>query len=576
MIYQIKIDNYILYDLREEEFKVEDPVLNLEINKIGILNFKIYPDHPYFDKLHRLSARVEVKKNDKTIFRGRIITDEQGLYNEKEIECESALSYLNDSIVLPGQFKGSPEEFLTFVLNNHNSQVTEKQKLKLGQVTVIDKNDYISRSWSDYPNSLDLLLSKGIDLLGGYLVERYEEDGTYIDWLDDFDKTCSQIIELGENLIDLFSKNDASTTYSVVYPLGSEIEQEDGTKVRTTISSVNNGKDYLVDEENLNLYGWIVAPVSETTWDDVTLPNNLKNKGLDFLNKTAKKITNSFEITSLDLSSINLNIESFYIYQYVRFISTIHNIDKLFLLSKISIPFDHPENIIISVGDTKKTFTGIELGNKKNLDNIIDRVGYIEEDYVTNKDIIEIVNETVSENSTIKQLPENITLEVSQQTTIVKNELDSNLSNVKADLTNLSTNINNNYLDNNALNQKLESNKSETIEILKTLFDQTNNSFKFDIIQELNKDGVLTLKNNMVIIDSEGIKVAVNTNDFNTLLNNYGLYMKDGTTIVSYVDKDGIYSHNIKNDGKYERTYTITEDIVDENGEECEATFWKG
>ena len=67
MIYQIKTDDKILYDLREEEFKVENPILNLEIGKIGTLNFSIYPDHPYFNLLHRLVTRIEVLKNGKIL-----------------------------------------------------------------------------------------------------------------------------------------------------------------------------------------------------------------------------------------------------------------------------------------------------------------------------------------------------------------------------------------------------------------------------------------------------------------------------------------------------------------------------
>lgn len=576
MIFQIKIEDKVIYDLREEEFKVEEPILNLEIGKIGTLNFSIYPDHPYFNLLHRLVTRIEVLKNGKSIFKGRIVSDEQTIYNSKNIECESALAYLNDSIVLPGEFKGSPTEFLTFIINNHNSQVKENQKLKLGIVTVEDNNDYISRSWEKHQNSLDLLNERGVELVGGYLVERYESDGTYIDWLQDFDKTCTQEVELGENLIDLFTRNDSSTTYSVVFPIGAETENEDGTKERITISSVNDGKDYIVDEMALNLYGWRVAPVSETTFDDVTVPYNLKRKGEEYLNKTAKLTKSSLELTALDLNAIDSSIEDFFIYKYIRFRSIIHNIDTTLLLNKITIQLDHPENTLIEVGDTKQTFTGIELGGQKELNGVIERVGYIEADYVKNKDVTEIVNESVSNNSIIKQIPDKISMEVSEQTTIVKQEVNTDLSNINASLNEINTNLNNNFTDNNKLGQVLEANKSELIALFKTMFDQTNNAFKFEIMEELNKDGVLTLKNNMVTIDVEGIKVAVNTNDFNTFLNNLGLYMRDGTTIVSYIDKDGLYSHNIKNDGKYERSYTLTEDIIDENNEECEATFWKG
>ena len=313
MKYQVILDKeYILYDLREEELILENPELDLTVSKVGKFSFSIYPNHPYFDLLQKKSSKIDVIKNGKTIFRGRIIEDEQGLYNNKSILCESALAYLNDSIVRPNAFSGSPLEFLTMLLNNHNSQVSEEQKLKLGNVTVIDPNNYMSRSWTDYLSSWEMLEKRGIELIGGYVVERYEEDGTYIDWLEDFDDTSTQVIEFGENIVDILAKNNASQTYTVVIPLGAETENEDGTKTRLTIESVNDGKDYLVNQDALDKYGWIVAPVTETTWDDVTLASNLLTKGSNWLNNQGVMINSEFEITALDLQATDKNIESFF------------------------------------------------------------------------------------------------------------------------------------------------------------------------------------------------------------------------------------------------------------------------
>lgn len=416
MQYQIKCDDNILYDLRDKELFVESPNLNLEINKVGTLTFSIYPDHHYFDSLKKLKSRIVAKRGNKDIFRGRIINDEQGIYNEKNIECESSLAYLNDSIYRPGSFTGTPEELFTLIFNNHNSQVTDEQKLKIGNVTVTDPNNYISRSWEDYLSSWDLLKTRLLDTLGGYLVERYEDDGTYIDWLEDFTNNDSllvstQIIEFGENLIDILAKNDASTTYSVVIPLGNEIENEDGTKERLTIKSVNDDKDYLVNETALAAYGWKVAPVSETTWDDVTLASNLKTKGENYLNNQAVMIASTLEITALDLAAIDQDIEFFFIYKYVRIKSTPHNFNKTYLLKSITIPFDHPESTQITLGETSSTLTGIELGNKQKIDDTIKRVGIVEKDYELNTEKInsledkynELRDETITNITSIQQ-----------------------------------------------------------------------------------------------------------------------------------------------------------------------------
>ena len=415
MNYQIKYSNDILYDLRDKELFVESPNLNLEINKVGTLTFSIYPDHPYFDRLEKLKPKIVAKRGNKDIFRGRIVNDEQGIYNEKNIECESSLAYLNDSIYRPSSFTGTPEELFALIINNHNSQVTDEQKLKVGNVTVTDPNNYISRSWEDYLSSWDLLKTRLLDTLGGYLVERYEDDGTYIDWLEDFKNgdnllVSTQSIEFGENLINILAKNDAATTYSVVIPLGYEIENEDGTKERLTIKSVNDNKDYLVNETALALYGWRVAPVSETTWDDVTLASNLKTKGQNYLNNQAVMIASTLDITALDLAAIDQDIEFFFINKYVRIKSTPHNFNKAYFLKSIKIPFDHPESTQITLGETSSTLTGIELGNKQKIDDTIKRVGIVEKNYsiLLEEELNEIREEVQTNITSIQQNQEEI------------------------------------------------------------------------------------------------------------------------------------------------------------------------
>lgn len=457
MRYQIILDDtYILYDLSNSELILENPELDLAVSKVGKLSFTIYSDHPYFNLIEKKSSIISVYKNNIPIFKGRVIEDEQGLYNQKYVLCESALAYLNDSIVRPGSFSGSPLEFLTMIINNHNSQVNDKQKLLLGNVTVLDPNNYISRSWEDYISSWEAIEKRGLELVGGYLVERYENDGTYIDWVNDFNDTSTQVIEFGENLINILVKNNASNTYSVVIPLGAEIENEDGTKTRLTIKSVNDGLDYIVNEEALNKYGWIVAPVSETTWDDVTVASNLKTKGTEYLNNQAVMMKSTLEITALDLQATDTNIESFFINEYVNVKSTAHNISGSFLLTSIKIPLDHPENTQITLGEEVNTLTGIELGNKQNVDNIIKRVGTIESDYVTNSEVGEVIAHEMNTNPNITSIIDEV---VSSNTSILQSAEDITMS---------------------ALKEYVSKSEYETYqEIISTQFSQTEKDFNF-------------------------------------------------------------------------------------------------
>lgn len=407
-MYQIKCDKYILYDLRDEDLVVESPQLNLEINKKGELSFRIHESHPYFSNLKFLKSDIAVLRNNKTLFKGRIVELEQDINKTKNVYCESALAFLNDVIFEPFEFNGTPEEFFTNILEHYNSYASDNRKILKGNVTVTDPNDYIARSSEEYLNCLEVINTRLIDTLGGYLVERYEEDAIYLDWLEDFTDTSTQKVEAGSNLVDLLITNNASETYSAVLPLGAQDEE---TGDRLTIESVNNGLKYIVNETALNNYGFILAPVEKSTWDDVTVASNLLTKAQNLLNNTAVMLKSTLELKAVDLNLTNAEIEAFFIYEYVQFLSVPHGIDATYLLNKMSIPLDDPANMSITLGETKSTLTGIQIEENK---NVADRIGIIEKDYVTNESVSNIVSTQISESTAISQTVEEIVLEATK------------------------------------------------------------------------------------------------------------------------------------------------------------------
>ena len=145
-MYQVYCGGTLLYDPRIEDLTIIDPTVELELNKTGSFRFTLYPDHPYFDQVKPLKSLVTVKKEGRILFRGRAVELEEGFQKELNITCEGELAFLLDSRIRPFDFTGSPEAFLQKLLTEHNSQVEEEKQFKLGNVTVIDPNDYIARS----------------------------------------------------------------------------------------------------------------------------------------------------------------------------------------------------------------------------------------------------------------------------------------------------------------------------------------------------------------------------------------------------------------------------------------------
>lgn len=390
-MYRINYNDFLLHDLQvpsEHGYYLINPNLKEEVNKVAELDFDISSHHPNFDRLEHLVNGIVLKKNNKTIFKGRIIKEKQNMDKSKQVTCESVLAFLFDSVVRPYTFQGSPEDLIKFFVDNHNSQVDVEKQFKLGKTTGanLDPNGYISRSNENYSNTFDEIQDKVLNI-GGYFYVRYENDGNYLDWVDDFtsdvgQNISQQTIEFGENLKDIVVENDASNTYSVVIPIGAEIENEDGTKTRLTIKSVNGGLDYLVNETALNKYGWIVAPVEDTTWDDVTLPENLKTKGKNLLDQQGVMLKSTLELNAIDLNVVDGSIDSFEMYQYIRVQSTPHGISKTYLLTKKDTPLTKPDNMVVTLGEIKNTLTGLQIGENQAIKQGISKIEF---DYKINE-----------------------------------------------------------------------------------------------------------------------------------------------------------------------------------------------
>lgn len=204
-----------------------DPKLDIEANKAGKLTFSLLESHELYQSISKLKCLFDVLDDDgSTIFRGRAIDSEMGFYLENEITVEGKLACLNDSVHRPDKYSGTVSGFLSKILENHNAQVSNGQKILLGNVsTNLDANDYIIREWKNHESSWDLVNKRLVGELGGYLIMRYTANGDYLDYKSSADlvTASTQHIEFGVNLMDLSRFIDATDIYTACIPLGAEI-----------------------------------------------------------------------------------------------------------------------------------------------------------------------------------------------------------------------------------------------------------------------------------------------------------------------------------------------------------------
>lgn len=375
-MYQLKYKDYILHDMRlaDEKIIVRDPSVKLAVSKAGEMTFTLGADHPYLSNLRRMSGLVELLDGTLPIYRGRITTDTKDFYGAHKIETEGIMAVLNDSIIKPFSF---PEDFkddddykaaaasgnvvdffFRWILAQHNSQVSTEQQIKPGVCTVTDSNNYITRSSSEYATAMSTISDKLIkSALGGYLLIRYEDDGNYLDYYAALPLTNTQSVEFAENLLDLSSETDGTNIYTAILPEG-----KDGL----TIEALSDGDltDDLVksgltiySKSGVATYGRITRHVK---WDDVTVAANLQAKAKAALADNGLSMPETIKLTAVDLGWQE-DVQHFRVGRMTVLFSTTHGYSTSYPLMELSPDILDPGNTRITLGATRRTFTGSQI-----------------------------------------------------------------------------------------------------------------------------------------------------------------------------------------------------------------------
>ena len=368
-----------------EEYVLHDPKQNLYVgdgyfetgdNINGQAEFTVYPDHPDYEYVKKLTTDVVFYNDSVPEFYGRILYDDEDDFSgAKKVFCEGELAFFCDSIQPIKVYQDyTVKQYLQDLIDIHNSQVEERKQFVLGRVTVTDSNDSLYR-YSNYNTTRELMTDRLTDRLGGHFVVRHENGVRLLDYLsdEDFYKKNTQTIEFAKNLLD-FSRNiDASEIATRIIPLGAKKEDSENDvgilEDRLTIADVNGGVIYVTDYNAVKEYGKITKVV---TWDDVTVPENLMKKGQEYLKSTQyEKMI--LELKAIDMNLLDKQVEEFQIGDKIRCISKQNGLDREFPLEKKKIYISDFSKNTVTLGDStsNKTYTSSNAQTTANMEETI-------------------------------------------------------------------------------------------------------------------------------------------------------------------------------------------------------------
>lgn len=251
-----------LVDQRFRETCAWDVTLNERENDSGELRMVISGANPQYDALLTMRSEIVVEDDGIEVWRGRIVNQRAPGDGTKEVTVKGLLDYLYDSSVAPQVLSGSAESVLQLLIGAHNaSNVETHKRLTLGDVAgIADIEEYkISRRTKTWQ-----VLKALIREVGGAVFARRVGDVTYIDWLGDAERrTCSQIVIMGRNLLSLEAEEDGADICTVLYGYGKSTED-----VPLTVAEINDGLEYIQDDDAVTLYGVIEDSITETSIED--------------------------------------------------------------------------------------------------------------------------------------------------------------------------------------------------------------------------------------------------------------------------------------------------------------------
>lgn len=430
-------NNGVPTEIHGEKNKLSSGGVVKGTNSIDSFSFCMLPPNPGFNILQERKTLIDVFNTNRNRyeFYGRVLYSNPSMNDSGFIKhdavAESYLGFLQDSEQeYVEEQNWTVKGLLQHILDVHNSQLEEYKHFVLGNVTVTDPNDNLycgiqrEKSWKTIQDKL-------LNVLGGEITFRVVDGVNYLDYLVEIGEQKTTKIALSRNMKAITKEKDVSEFVTRLIPLGAKktktVINEDGatetveTEERLDIISVNNGKNYIVDEAAEAEYG---INVKSVTWDDVTVAANLMTKGEQWL-KNNNKVQVKYSVTALDLSLLGLEIDDFDVGNYHPIVNPLIGVDDVARIIKKNINVCDEMKSTFEVGENFKSLSDIQREQAEQTQIAAQSVKELEKKSTTVEQQLVLINKELAEVDT--KIEETYTSKIEQFSKSISLSIDGSL-----------------------------------------------------------------------------------------------------------------------------------------------------
>ena len=360
-------------DKVDDGYVVSSATFTIEIDKAGEASFTIPYSHPCYNSIGKLRTMIAIKDDDKIVWFGRVFGIKRDFYNNKQITCEGALTFLNDICLMPFRYYVKDQikpvnksDHLNYIMALYNKRCSKRRKAEVSVFGEIIASESTISGTESFNTIFQEIQDKIIEDYDYSILTSYTVNEGNIIPIFNIGRlpfsNCSQTIEFGKNLIFFEDYISADELYSCAIPVGSgniSIFSDDNQDDIYSIVPIEDRNYYLTTglESSCGVIDKVI------NFDGIEDRTVLRTTGEKILELGGGVTESVFTINAVDLHLLDVNTEKINVGAKIRVISSPHKIDSDFVCLKTEIDMLKPEanKYTFSIANVK---TSEKLTNK--------------------------------------------------------------------------------------------------------------------------------------------------------------------------------------------------------------------